>query len=235
MPATTGTSPTATPRRTHRRGVAISDHRHLQRLNHRHLQRRATRRPGRRGGRWTAGVSPQPCALELTFESGVAQAGADMPLTAIPRSGDLDQLTTHARLAVGRPAVTVPEDLAGSSRYRPPPRRPASRTAALPARNGPPASKRPSGTRAHKLPSTRRPRRESSSSRTYQSFGCAADGYVSRPPIRPERRVGAGATAPRRRRGSSGKRRAPRRGPPRKCRPERLRPRCRRVSPHRLR
>ena len=31
-----------------------------------------------------------------------------MPLTAIPRSGDLDQLTTHARLAVGRPAVTVP-------------------------------------------------------------------------------------------------------------------------------
>ena len=44
-----------------------------------------------------------------------------MPLTAILRSGDLDQLTTHARLAVGRPAVTVPEDLAGSSRYRPPP------------------------------------------------------------------------------------------------------------------
>lgn len=38
-----------------------------------------------------------------------------MPLTAIPRNGDLDQLTTHARLAVGRPAVTVPEDLAGSS------------------------------------------------------------------------------------------------------------------------
>jgi len=37
----------------------------------------------------------------------------------------------------------VLEDLAGSSRYRPPPRRPAARTAALPARNGPPASKRP--------------------------------------------------------------------------------------------
>jgi len=66
-----------------------------------------------------------------------------MPLTAILRSGDLDQLTTHGRLAVGRPAVPVPEDLAGSSRYRPPPRRPASRTAALPARNGPPASRRP--------------------------------------------------------------------------------------------
>ena len=61
-----------------------------------------------------------------------------MPLTAILRSGDLDQQTTHARLAVGRPAVTVPEDLAGSSRYRPPPRRPASRMAALPARHGPP-------------------------------------------------------------------------------------------------
>ena len=78
---------------------------------------------------------------ELAFEPGVAQAGADMPLTAILRSGDLDQLTTHAQLAVGRPAVTVPEDLAGSSRYRPPPRRPASRTAALAARNGPPHPK----------------------------------------------------------------------------------------------
>ena len=50
-----------------------------------------------------------------------------MPLTAIPRSGDLDQLTTHARPAVGRPAVTVPEDLAGSS-----PVPPAAPSASIP-------------------------------------------------------------------------------------------------------
>ena len=42
MPTTTGTSPITTPRRTHRRGVPVSDHRHPQRLNRRHLQRRAT-------------------------------------------------------------------------------------------------------------------------------------------------------------------------------------------------
>ena len=135
---------------------------------------------------WTAGASPQPCALELAFESGVAQAGADMPLTAILRSGDLDQLTTHARLAVGRPAVTVPEDLAGSSRYRPPPRRPASRTAALPARNGPPASKTPSGTRAHKVsPVHDDPRRESSSS--HVSIVRVRSGRLCQPTTDPSR------------------------------------------------
>ena len=42
MPTTTGTSPTTTPRRTNRRGVPPSSHRHPQRPNRRHLQRRAT-------------------------------------------------------------------------------------------------------------------------------------------------------------------------------------------------
>jgi hypothetical protein len=136
-----------------------------------------------------SGSLTQPCALELAFESGFAQAGADMPLTAILRSGDLDQLTTHARLAVGRPAVTVPEDLAGSSRYRPPPCRPASRTAALPARNGPPASKRPSGTRAHKLsPVHDDPRRESSSS--HVSIVWVRSGRLCQPATDPSRTAG---------------------------------------------
>jgi len=158
-----------------------------------------------------------------------------MPLTAILRSGDLDELTTHARLAVGRPAVTVPEDLAGSSRYRPPPRRPASRTAALPARHGPPVCKGLAALELISSPQYTTTPGAKALPRTYQSFGWAADGYVSRPPIRPERRLGAVATAPRRRRGFSGTRRAPRRGPPRKCRPERPRPRCRHASPHRPR
>ena len=44
-----------------------------------------------------------------------------MPLTVLPCGAGPDQLTAHAPLAADRPAITVPDDLAGPPRYRLPP------------------------------------------------------------------------------------------------------------------